>query len=253
MAFKLYNEKELPKAFPENGTDRNTTQMPLLIADGRVPVNVAYVMRRKLNPQLTDWLDNYFDTGDAFLYHPDGKVKYVHDAQQLREISKTSELVDCALEVAEGTFDSAQGLRLSKKDIARYAGKDISAKKAKENKIWRIAARHPDEVPKAIAQDAALLDAYVDTIFARYQEKFAADKKIEDLRLMGVCLDSTSKVEKMRAACVDWLEYGSQLDGRRRLDYDSGRLVGVAPETLNAAGTLILQPTLALIVRLNFP
>ena len=251
MALKLYSEKELPKAFPQEGTARNTEQMPLLIADGRVPVNLVYVMKRRLNPQLADWLSNGFDLGDGFVYHPDGRVKYSHDAQQLREVSEKSDLVDGALKLADGTYDTVQGIKLSKEDIAKYLGKELSAQEAKENKLWRIAARHPDEVPKSIAQDANLLNAYVDEIFARYQEKFGPDKKVEDLRLMGVYLDSAGNVEKMRAACVGRLVNWSQLDGRLRLGFGSGRLVGVAPEALNANDSIILQPSLEHLLRIT--
>jgi len=244
MALRLYDERELPKAFPEKGTDRNTTQMPKLIADGRVPINVPYVMRRRLNPELNDWIDNYFDTGDGIAYAADGRVKIVFDAQPLREISEKSELTGGALKLADGTYDSLPGIELSKKDVARYTGNELSLKNVKNNKLWRVFARNPDEVPKEFAQDARLLPEYAGRIFNAYREGFAKDQKVEDLKLMGVYLDSSSDVEKMRAAVVYWLEVRSQLDGRRILDVGSGRLVGVAPEALNASTGLIIAPTL---------
>ena len=232
---------------------KNNVQMPFLISGRnkygekfdvpRVPLNTAGLLERRLYSGKQDWMNNYFDLGDGFAYHPDGRVKYVFDAQELRDISENSKLVNGALRLADGTFSGLKGVELTPKDIAKYADKDLSVKQAKSNKIWRIAARHPDEVPKEFAQDANLLGAYVDTVFSRFQETYAKDTKIEDLRLMGAYLDPTGDVEKMRAACVNGLGDRSQLNGGDWLDIVSGRLVGVAPEALNAQGATIARPT----------
>ena len=47
---------------------RNTEQMPLLIAEGRIPLSVAGVMEQRLRSEKPDWKNNYFDTGDAVAY-----------------------------------------------------------------------------------------------------------------------------------------------------------------------------------------
>ena len=64
------NDQELFKEY--KGINRE--QMPLLRADGRVPLSVAGLMRRRLEvleskvaPEVCcdAWWNNYFDTGDA--------------------------------------------------------------------------------------------------------------------------------------------------------------------------------------------
>ncbi len=88
-----FNEPTLRKPY-ESFEGRNIDQMPLLIADGRVPASVADVMERRLNSKNPNWKSSYFDTGDMIVYHPDGKFKVVRDTQLLREISPQTKLVN---------------------------------------------------------------------------------------------------------------------------------------------------------------
>src|SRR3989344_2984291 len=103
MTLKLNATREAYKEF----YGRNTEQMPKLIADGRVPINVSQLMQRRLDVRNSDgevkasYLDNYFDTGDAVVYHPDGRVKVVLDSQNLREITPQSPLSNGALILTE--------------------------------------------------------------------------------------------------------------------------------------------------------
>ena len=92
MALKLNNTRETYKAFPEKGTALNTKQMPKLIAGGRIPMNTSQLMQRRLDVRNEDdlkssYIDNWFDTGDAVVYHPDGRLKVVLDSQDLRNIN----------------------------------------------------------------------------------------------------------------------------------------------------------------------
>jgi len=83
MALKLNATPEAYKEF----YGRNVEQMPKLIAEGRVPMNASQLMQRRLDYRngpaevKTAWMDNYFDTGDAVVYHPNGDVKIVLDSQ----------------------------------------------------------------------------------------------------------------------------------------------------------------------------
>ena len=76
MALKLNPEREACREF----YGQNVMQMPLLIADGRVPMSVSQLMQKRLDVRnaeadvKTAWMDNYFDTGDGVVYHPDGRV-----------------------------------------------------------------------------------------------------------------------------------------------------------------------------------
>src|SRR3989338_9383475 len=82
---------------------RSTEQMPRLIAEGRTPLSIAGLMRRRLevlnssDDVRNSFWDNYFDTGDGIAYHPDGRGKIVLDAKPLRELTPSSQLRNGAL------------------------------------------------------------------------------------------------------------------------------------------------------------
>ncbi len=222
MALQL-NEQVVPyKEFD----GKITEQMPKLIKEGRLPVSVSGLMQRRL--QVDDakyssevrsaWHDNYFDTGDAIVYHPDGKVKIVHDAKSLREISPNSKLSDGALVLPAGAYESLDGAQFTKEDLRKYMKDSLTRAEAKSNPLWN-----------AMARDGNLLDAYVDFVFDTNQKRFSYDQN------MGLYVGSSQKDETARSVFVDGLRDGSGADGRGHLGIDSGHLVGVAPEARVAA------------------
>jgi len=82
------------KEFSKDATKHasNIYQMPALIAEGLAPMSANGLMKRRLEVQdkarfsdsvRNDWMDNYFDTGDAVAYHPDGRVRIVLDSYVL--------------------------------------------------------------------------------------------------------------------------------------------------------------------------
>jgi hypothetical protein len=111
MALKLNATREAYQEF----YGKNVQQMPKLIADGRVPMNVSQLMQRRLDVRNSDvkvkssYMDNYFDTGDAVVYHPDGRVKIVLDSQTLRDMTPESPRSNGALVLASEVYDTLQG------------------------------------------------------------------------------------------------------------------------------------------------
>lgn len=212
----------------------NRKQMPKLIADGRVPLSVAGLMERRLRAtnSVESWRDNYFDTGDAFAYHPDGKFKIVLDAQPLREITPESRLSQGALILADGMYETLQGVEFTRTQLADILDDDLEASKVKEHPVW-----------KALARDDTLLNEYIDVMFADMKARFEYDDG------MGVYLEDQQTVPTLRAAFVYWLENGSQLYGDAYLDYVDGRFAGVAPEALSAPNRVIQKPSLELALR----
>ncbi len=224
MTLKLNTTKQPYKTFPEKGTAPNTEQMPKLIADGRIPINVAILMQRRLDVRNAEkdvkssWIDNYFDTGDAIVYHPDGRVKVVLDSQHLREINPKSKLNGGALILAEDIYNGLQGEEFKKDKIGK-TGSSLSKADAKSHPVWKVLAR-----------DQVLLNDYVDYIFAEGKQRFEYDPA------MGIYTSSTSgDVPEMRAWCVCGFGGGSIAYGGGILDGDVGRLVGLAPEVLGAS------------------
>jgi hypothetical protein len=222
---------------------KNTDKMPKLIAEGRTPLSVAGLERVRVEEDL--FCDIYVDTGDGILDHPDGRAKIVLDAQPLRELTPESKLIKGALVIP--SYEEINGLELSKKELKKYAnGKWLKKKEALDNKVHRILARHPDEVPKEIAEDKNLLKECVDRVYSYVKERFDSDVA------MAVYKASPMDVPTMRLWCVGSFSNRSNAYGDDvHLDFDVGRLIGVAPEAQSDAQKLVARPTLDQITKLT--
>src|SRR3989338_2582748 len=227
MALKLNATREAYQEF----YGQNVKQMPKLIADGRVPMNVSQLMQRRLDVRNSDksvkssYMDNYFDTGDAVVYHPDGRVKIVLDSQTLRDMTPESQRNSGALVLTNDVYDSLQGEEFKKGKLGNV-NDGLSRTDVKAHPVWKVLAR-----------DQALLNDYTDFIFGEYQPRFAKDSALDDLKLMGIYPGSANgTAPEMRAWIVDGLGDGSDAGGGGDLDGGNGRLVGIAPEALSAPG-----------------
>jgi len=205
---------------------RNLDQMPLLISSGRTLMSFAQVMRRRLEaPEEVRglWRQNYFDTGDASARNPNGKLKVVYDAQQLRDINPESKLSVGALVLENGVYEQLQGEEFSKKDLAKYTDEVLTLKQVKSNPIWKALAKG----------DQTLLSDYADSMFSVGKERFGYDE------MMGIGIDNAQGVATMRPWFVGRLGGSSRsgADGWTLLGNDGGRLVGVeAPKVQSAPG-----------------
>ena len=179
-------------------------------------------------------MDNYFDTGDAVVYHPDGRVKIVLDSQTLRDMTPESPRSNGALILASEVYDPLQGEEFKKGKLSTTDA-PLSREEVKAHPVWKFLAR-----------DQGLLNDYTDYIFGEYQARFAKGTSLEDVRAMGVFPDSAVS-PKMRA-CLSTahtgLPAGGFVDG-------GGRFVGraglVLPcQTSSASG---VKPILSLICK----
>jgi hypothetical protein len=228
MSLKLNTSREAYQEYQEF-YGRNTEQMPKLIADSRVPMSVSGLMQRRLDVRNSDdkiiksaWMDNYFDTGDAVVYHPDGRVKIVWDSEDLRNMTPDTPRNGGALIITPKVYETLQGEEFEKGKIGK-TGEWMSRKDVKSHPVWKVLAR-----------DQALLNDYADYIFGEYQARFTKNTPLEDVRAMGVSLGSASgNTPEMRAWYVGRPEYGSDAYGRSDLG-DGGRFVGIASEALGA-------------------
>ena len=226
MVLKLNETREAYQEFYGGDVE----QMPKLIADGRVPMNVAQLMRRRLDVRNSDkavkgsYMDNYFDTGDAVVYHPDGRVKIVLDSQTLRDMTPETQRVGGALLLTKDVYDALEGKEFKKGKLGKV-NESLLRKDVKSHPVWKI-----------LAKDQGLLNDYVDYIFTEYQERFAKGTSLEDVRAMGVFPDSAGRQPKMRAWYVGG--FGGMSDAVGRLDLDDycGRFLGIASEALSAPG-----------------
>ncbi len=225
------------KPFP----GRSTKQMPLLLNEGRAPLWAARFMRRRIDYSgvLPDLLD-YLDVSDLVTYDSIKRSKDIkliltvdkngtitQDGRKALELinPNTKLTLDFAANI-ERIYDGLSGIVIPRTKLG-LVERDLSAKEILDSRIWRILARHPDEVPAEFAEDKGLLKEY-----ARWVKSQTKQNKN-----MAVYFDTNSRVAKLRAWYVDGLGYGSRLVGRYGLRSDDGRLVGfLASETPNAPG-----------------
>ena len=199
----------------------NVDQMPVLIADNRVPLSVNGLMNRRLEVVKSDntelavtWLNNYFDTGDAIVYHPDGRIKVVNDAQALREITPESNRVNGALVLTDEAYNSLDGAEFTRNDLKKHVGRSLRKGEVLDNPLWHALSR----------EDKALLTEYAGMIFSKAKTQHGYDEN------MGLYLANAQEAPTMRLWSVSRLYYRGDADGDVSLDGYSGRLVGVAPE-----------------------
>ncbi|MEK6861548.1 MAG: hypothetical protein AABY07_06265, partial [Nanoarchaeota archaeon] len=205
------------KAFPSEGTDRIVTQMPLLIQDSRYPISTAELLEQRIKASSQDqelrdsWLNNHFFTGDARARRKDGRLKVILDSKESRKVNEATVLVNGAILQSDELY-SQEGIELTPEEVDKYGGSGFSKDVVLNNRIWRILARHPDEVPKEQARDPNLLKEYVNLVFSQFDQAMGIypGPKEDGLRL--------------------W--YVGRVDGRSgafggHFGYDGGRLVGV--------------------------
>jgi len=216
---------------------RSTEQMPILIAEGRTPLSIAGLMRRRLEVLNSSdevkrfYWDNYFDTGDGIAYHPDGRGKIVLDAQPLRELTPLSSSQLSALVLPSGVYDRLEGVEFSREDLAKYiTGGRLKQGNVKKNRVWQVLAR-----------DENLLNDYAKAVFSQLRERYNED------RAMGLYRGSAENVPTMRSWYLNRLGSRSNADVIH-LGFDVGRLVGVAPEAQSATQT-VARSTLDQIVK----
>ena len=209
---------------------RNIDQMPLLVADRRTPLSVEGLIDLRFEAlALEDGVDdefkaayvnNYFDTGDAVLYHPDGRIKIVYDSQALREMNSDSKLVDGALVLGNDAYD-VEGWEFKPSELANMAnGRALTLQEARTHPLWQVLARGKQDK----------LDNYTGRIFKAAKERFGYDQN------MGIYLGSATKEKvTVRSWYVIRLDDRSSADGGDNLDSSCGRLVGVATESQSGA------------------
>ena len=197
---------------------RYVDAMPALTAEGRIPMSISELMKRRLqvlqseNEELVSaWWVNYFDSPDGVAYKGD-EVKVVLNAQMLLDITPGAELNDGALVLTEKQYDGLPGKTFSRKQLEKYRRKieseagSMIKNQALENPVWQAVA------------GSELLEQYADAHFKRYDAKTA----------MGVYLSSSQDRPTMRTLILNYGDYHrSNLDGGRGLGGDIARLVGV--------------------------
>ncbi len=192
----------------------NVRQMPKLLAQGKVPVSVAYVMKERLNGNK-EMVSTYWDTSDLvaydskknqdnlkFLLTVDNKNQITEQGRKVLELIHydNKSIFEGSIKIGDQYKEMVgEGfIEVARKDLGKIENR-LTQSEILNSKAWRILARHPDEVPKEFAEDKKLLGEYVKWI----------QNQTNDTKNMGVFLDSQGKEAKLRAWCVSRAELGS--------------------------------------------
>ena len=231
----------LPKGMNKH-YGRNIDRMPQLLKARESPMSAATLMKARLQQgdEFPDLWNCWYDTSDLVVY-PKGNDKEVYFLLTVDNQGQVTDNGRKALElIRPGNLASDYGAKVDKIGLLGRRGlikvdrskittrTRLTQEQALNEITWRILARHPDEVPKAFAEDEALLKEYE----ARVRSKTSQGTN------MAVYLgDSVADEHTLKAWCVGGLgcEAGARVRGD--LGYDvNGCLVGIAPEALGALG-----------------
>lgn len=153
---RLNNEEQKYKEF----FGKTTEQMPKLLAEGRKPMTMYDLMKKRVEVIGTDieddWWNNYFDTCDGVVVNKDGRVKIVREAKFILELTPDTELKYGAVEISDEDFEKLEGLELTPKEVEKYANKWLTKEEVMKNKIWLY----------FVKDDKELLKKYTDKVFA---------------------------------------------------------------------------------------
>jgi hypothetical protein len=233
---------QLPKGMNEH-YGRNTEQMPNLLRNGEIPISTARFMQVRLEhgDAFPDLWNNYVDTSDLVIY-PQGRNDDVYVLLTVDNQNRITDNGRIALDlircdnlasnygaVVEKLSDVGREglLKVPRSEIitqSRFSYQDVSYQDVFSEKMWRILARHPNEVPKSFAEDVALLGNYTRDV----EKRTGASKN------MALYLGNNLKDEiTLKAWYVSRLGDRSYALGWCALDLDDGRFVGIAPEALS--------------------
>jgi len=176
-----------------------------LLREGYTIGSAALILERRLHSKKKDWQD-YFDSADLFVYHCDGRVKYVLDGLACLEMLSRLPVQDRVFIGDDSLYDGLLGREWARN--MELFDRELSVKERQNHDVWDTAARERQ-------------------LFLDYSARFHRNEEA-----MGVFLAIIPLQTSIRAACVYRLVGRSQFNGRYHLDGGNRRLVGLAPEAL---------------------
>gem|GEM_PF-4113790 len=156
--------------------------MPRMRTEGRYPITVAGLMRRRLEVANADvdlsrsWWGVHLSTGDATVVNPDGRIKIVVDDETLwafhpdnRQVPHRGIMVP-SKDVPP--YNKIEGEEFTIGEVMFYS-RPQTPRQAKRNPIWR-----------ALAQDKDRLSDYVDAVYDRVERVYP--RMFKNVKLMPV-------------------------------------------------------------------
>ncbi|MBI5804011.1 hypothetical protein HY450_02085 [Candidatus Pacearchaeota archaeon] len=159
--------------------------MPKLLGEGRYPLSIAEYMRMAIDNSWNNLrIVSPLTTSDLIAYDSSERstdVKFIltvdKDGRITPDGRKTLELIYPGIELEstsshsysaniEGMYDSLKGIEVSREKLG-IVERNLLDEEILNSKVWRILARHPDEVPPEFAEDENLLKEYARLVKVR--------------------------------------------------------------------------------------
>ncbi len=250
---------------------RNVDKMSEILKAGKVPMSAARFMQMRLShgKESPDLWDNYVDTSDLPVYprkdtfgndyvytfltvNNQGAIANNYAKNALELIVPVNLASNRGVAVSDEMFEEwrAKGSEIGLIKVPRNkitTGTHLTKDKILNEQMWRILARHPDEVPAGFAEDRNLLERYANEV----------ESRTSDSENIAIYVDvSLEDKTTLKAWYVDGLEDWSLACSGVGLDYGSGRFVGIAPEAPSAKisedkSEKIISPTLEQVLALG--
>ena len=166
----------------------NVKRMPDLIGDGRVPMNFARIMRRRLDvldsafpENVRDWWwTNTVYSGDGARRSPDGKLKIAYDSATLRGINPGSALSGGVLTLTPEQYAAGDGPEFTSEQVAKYTGRfhDGVEFRTGERAFFNLAMQNPIYVDGLARGDRQLAREYAQAVFTLGKQRFRYDEAL---------------------------------------------------------------------------
>ena len=217
---------------------RNVDKMPEILKAGEIPMSAARFMQTRLlhGKEFPDLWDNYFDTSDLPVYprsdkfgsdsvytflivNNQGKIANDYSRQALELIVPDNLAGNHGVAVPDEMFEEwrDRGSEIGLIKIPRNkmtTDTRLTKYEVLNEQMWRVLARHPDEVPTGFAEDRNLLERYASEVESRTSNQ----------KNMRIYVDASLKD---RTTLKDWYVYGLGLGsyavGGGGLDVGNGR------------------------------
>ncbi|MFT4261476.1 MAG: hypothetical protein ACMXX9_03520 [Candidatus Woesearchaeota archaeon] len=183
MDFQIKIEKFKPK---NEFYGLFTEQIPKLVALEKRPMSISEIMIKRIEADMTGsvgvknyWHNNFFDSGDAFLYHPSGDIKVVPTFKYFLKVNENTKLKEGFLPLGRSVnesidkYNSIEGVVFTKGELEKFTKKDVvlmysSKEDIINNPVWN-----------AVVSDKDLLKDYVDMAHKNIRSIFKQDNLMD--------------------------------------------------------------------------
>lgn len=179
--------------------------------------------------------NNFYDTCDSTIYHPDGRVKIVLNSKNIYNLNNESKIkYDGSLILPSNSFQNTEGFEFSKDDVNKYCEIDLTKKQILENPFWMA----------LFNEDKHLLKEFRDYVFS--EDKYSPKMRIYINK-------SRPRVQTERLWCLNGLDGNCVIDcdSYGVLNSNNAKLIGLPKniEDLEKLNNSNYLPKKELIVR----